>query len=190
MGWNYRAQEMSCALARRQLTRLEGYNANARRNAGYLSAELAKIPGVQPPDIPEDRVSNFHRYCLRLEPEKLETPLRGADFRDRLQAALQAEGVDAVRWVKTPVPLEPLFQTQQGYGKGCPWSCRKLYGATYEYKAEMYPATVYLLDNSLMICSTTYPIIAQPLAVMERYVAAFHKVFANLEQLGALEQVG
>jgi dTDP-4-amino-4,6-dideoxygalactose transaminase len=183
MGWNYRTQEMPCALTRLQLTRLDSYNAVARRNADYLSAELAKLPGVQPPYVPDDRVSNFHRYCLRLEPETLDFPLRGAAFRDRLQAALQAEGVDAVRWQHTPVPLQPLFQTQQGYGKGCPWSCRKLYGATYEYRAEQYPVTMNMLENSLIICSETYPIYAQPLAVLERYVDAFHKVFANLDQL-------
>ena len=190
MGWNYRTQEMTCALTRMQLTRLNEFNAVARRNAEYLTAELANIPGLCPPYMPEDRVSNFHKYCLRLEPEKLDLPISGAVFRDKLQAALLAEGVDAVRWQHSPVPLQPLFQTKQGYGKGCPWSCRKLYGATYEYQAEQFPVTMALLENSLVICSEYYPIYAQPLAVMERYVAAFHKVFANLEQVMRLDVEG
>ena len=59
LGWNYRTQEMPAAFARSQLHRLDGNNENSRKNGEYLSRELAKIKGLEPPHIPEHSVSNF-----------------------------------------------------------------------------------------------------------------------------------
>ena len=59
LGWNYRTQEMPAAFARSQLHRLDGNNENSRKNGEYLSRELAKIKGLEPPYIPEHSVSNF-----------------------------------------------------------------------------------------------------------------------------------
>ena len=187
MGWNYRTQEMPCAFTRSQLKRLDSTNATAQRNAEYLSAELAKIPGLMPPYVPEDRTCIYHKYRLGLEPEKLGLKVRGVAFRDRVQKALQAEGVDAVLWQLTSLPEQPVFQTLEGYGRGCPWSCEKLGGVRYEYRPEDFPVTKHMLENSLVICSETYPIYAQPFEVMERYVEAFHKVFNNIEQVLDIE---
>ncbi len=192
MGWNYRTQEMPCAFTRSQLRRLDDTNATAQRNAEYLSAELAKIPGLAPPYVPEDRTCIYHKYRLGLEPEKLGSKVTGVAFRNKLQKALQAEGVDAVLWQLTSLPEQPVFQILEGYGQGCPWSCEKLGGVKYEYRAEDFPVTKHMLDSSVVICSETYPIYAQPVEVMERYVEAFHKVFGNIEQVleVAADEVG
>lgn len=187
MGWNYRTQEMPCAFTRSQLKRLESTNATAQRNAEYLSAELAKIPGLMPPYVPEDRTCIYHKYRLGLEPKKLGLKVTGVAFRDRVRKALRAEGVDAVLWQLTALPEQPVFQALEGYGRGCPWSCEKLGGVRYEYRPEDFPVTKHMLENSLVICSETYPIFAQPLEVMERYVEAFHKVFNNIEQILDIE---
>ena len=187
MGWNYRTQEMPCAFTRSQLKRLDSTNATVQRNAEYLSAELAKIPGLMLPYVPEDRTCIYHKYRLGLEPEKLGLKVTGVAFRDRVQKALQAEGVDAVLWQLTSLPEQPVFQTLEGYGRGCPWSCEKLGGVRYEYRPEDFPVTKHMLENSLVICSETYPIYAQPFEVMERYVEAFHKVFNNIEQVLDIE---
>ena len=183
MGWNYRTQEMPCAFTRSQFRRLDATNANGQRNAEYLSAELARIPGLVPPYVPADRTCVYHKYRLMLEPEKLGLPVSGVAFRDKLMKALQAEGVDAVLWQLTTVPEQPVFQLLEGYGRGCPWSCEKLNGASYEYRAEAFPVAKHMLENSLVICSELYPIYAQPMVVMERYVEAFHKVFENMDQV-------
>ena len=183
MGWNYRTQEMPCAFTRSQLKRLDSYNATAQRNGQYLSGELAKIPGLVPPYVPEDRTCVYHKYRVRLEPDTLELPITGVTFRDKLQKALQAEGVDAVLWQRTSIPQQPLFQKLEGYGKGCPWTCDKLGGARYTYSPTDCPVTVDMLENSLVICSETFPIYAQPLEVMKRYVEAFHKVFRGIDQI-------
>ena len=62
VGWNYRGHELTAALARSQLRRLERYNATAQRNARLLNAGLADLPGVHPPHVPDDRSCVFYRY--------------------------------------------------------------------------------------------------------------------------------
>ncbi len=181
MGWMYRTQEMTCALTRSQLSRLDKYNENSRRNGDYLTKELSKIKGIKPPVTPPDRTHIYHKYRVRLEPEKLGLDIEPARFRDKLKDALNAEGVDAVLWQTVPIPGQPLFQLKEGYGKGCPWTCP--HARHVEYKAEDYPETVKLLDNSLVICSELHAIFAQKMELMKYYVEAFHKVFENIEQV-------
>ncbi|MEA2329944.1 MAG: perosamine synthetase, partial [Thermoleophilaceae bacterium] len=44
VGWNYRSHELTAALARTGLRRLDDYNEAAQRNAAILSAGLAQLP--------------------------------------------------------------------------------------------------------------------------------------------------
>ena len=46
VAWNYRTQEMSSALARSQLRRLEAVNRTARANGEALTGRLAGIRGI------------------------------------------------------------------------------------------------------------------------------------------------
>ncbi|NPV54916.1 MAG: DegT/DnrJ/EryC1/StrS family aminotransferase [Firmicutes bacterium] len=190
MGWNYRTQEMPCAFTRSQLKRLDSVNENARRNAEYLTSELSKIPGVIPPYVPPDRTSIYHKYRIRLNPAALGLDVPVSEFRAKVQAALQAEGVDAVRWQTSPIPGQPLFQIMEGYGKGCPWTCKFNEGVTYSYDPADYPETVKLIEDSLVICSETYPIYCQTMDLMKRYVEAFYKVFENIDQVLKVEVTG
>jgi len=181
MGWMYRTQEMPAALARSQLKRLDEYNENSRRNGDYLTKELSKIKGIKPPLTPPDRTHIYHKYRIRLEPKELGLNIEPIKFRDKIKEALNAEGVDAVLWQTFPLPANPLFQEQKGYGKGCPWSCP--HARPIKYKAEDYPETMKLCDGSLVICSELYPIFPQKMELMEFYVEAFHKVFNNLDKI-------
>jgi dTDP-4-amino-4,6-dideoxygalactose transaminase len=45
VGWNYRTSELSAAVARAQLRRLEHWNANALANAELLTRRLRELPG-------------------------------------------------------------------------------------------------------------------------------------------------
>lgn len=185
MGWMYRTQEMPCAFARSQLRRLDKYNGIARRNGDYLTRELSKIKGINPPITPKDRTHVYHKYRIRLDPKALGVNTEPIKFRDAVQKALQAEGVDTVLWQTTPIPGQPLFQILEGYGKGCPWKCNNTRKIDFkkEYAPDNYPETVKLLDNSLVICSESHPIFIQRMKLMEYYVEAFHKVFDNIDQV-------
>jgi perosamine synthetase len=186
IGWNYRTQELPAAFARSQLKRLPGYNAIGQRNGRYLTQELAKIPGLVPPYVPPDRTTIYHKYRLRFDPDALGLTMPVLEFRNRLVEALDAEGVEATLWHVTPLTSFPIFQKlDEGYGKGCPWSC-PYYGREIRYHPEEYPEAIRLLETSLVVNTEPYPIYIQDMELMEYYVQAFHKIFDHLEELLSL----
>ena len=183
IGWNYRTQELPAAFARSQLKRLPRYNDIAQRNGQYLSKELCKIKGLIPPYIPPDRTTIYHKYRIRFDPDVLGLTMPAVEFRNRLLQALEAEGVAATIWHVTPMTSFPIFQKlDEGYGKGCPWSC-PFYGKEIKYNPADYPEAIRLLDTSLVINDEPQPIYLQDLELMEYYVQAVRKVFDNLSEL-------
>jgi dTDP-4-amino-4,6-dideoxygalactose transaminase len=183
IGWNYRTQELPAAFARSQLKRLPRYNAIAQRNGQYLSEKLGEIEGLIPPHVPSDRTTIYHKYRLRFDPGSLGLTMPAVEFRDRLLAAVEAEGVEATLWHLEPMTSFPIFQRlHEGYGRGCPWSC-PYYGKQLRYDPSEYPEAKRLLETSLVINSEPYPICIQDIALMEYYGAAFRKVFTHLDVL-------
>jgi len=183
IGWNYRTQELPAAFARSQLRRMPHYNAIGQRNGAYLTQELSRIPGVIPPYVPPDRTSIYHKYRIRFDPKVLGVKGPVTEFRNRLIDALQAEGVECSVWHVTPMTSFPIFQRlDEGYGKGCPWSC-PYYGREIHYNPADYPEALRLMDESLVINTEPYPIFIQDLELMQHYAAATRKVFDHLDTL-------
>jgi len=183
MGWMYRTNEMSAALARSQLKRLDYWNSNAQKNALYLSSRLSALPGITPPIVPEGRTSSFHKYRVRIDGSKMGVTLKPTEVRNKFMAALKAEGVDAVMWQSQPVPGQTLFREKVGFGKGYPWS----QSAPVDYSLAQYPETIRLLDSSFCLFSQSYSIGAQPMALVEAYVDIFEKLWKNLDEVCARE---
>ena len=176
VAWNYRTQELTSAFARSQLRRLAKYNAQARANGEALTRSLRDVPGLEPPYVPADCESIYHKYRIRLRPENLDVPLRGRAFRDVVKMALEAEGVDVATWLEAPLPAHPIFQVREGYGGGYPWTFAH---AGYRYRVEDYPETQSLVDNSLVICAELRPIYCQPRTLIDQYATAIAKVFGD-----------
>jgi perosamine synthetase len=183
IGWNYRTQELPAAFARSQLKRLPHYNAIGQRNGAYLTQELGRIPGVIPPYVPPDRTSIYHKYRIRFDPKALGVRGSVPEFRNRLMDALQAEGVECTVWHVTPMTSFPIFQRlNEGYGKGCPWSC-PYYGREIHYHPADYPEALRLMDESLVINTEPYPIFLQDLELMQHYAEAVRKVLDHVEEI-------
>jgi len=186
MGWMYRTNEMSAALARSQLARLPAFNDVARANAELLSRRLRELPGVTPPEIPSDRVPAFHKYRVQLDATRVGVDAPPIQVRDAVLKALKAEGCEAVLWQTKPVPAQTLFQQQLGFGrrggeKGCPWD----HGRPVSYDLAQYPETTKILARSLCLFSQTCPIAPQPKALVESYADAFAKIWQNLPEVMA-----
>ncbi|MCL6643555.1 MAG: nitroreductase family protein, partial [Dehalococcoidia bacterium] len=77
-------------------------------------------PGLVPPHVPADRTHVYHKYRLRLDPAALGLRVAPAAFRDRLLAALRAEGVEVVLWQTLPLPAHPVFQEFLANGRRIP----------------------------------------------------------------------
>ncbi len=182
IGWNYRHQEMPAALARSQLKRLPEYIATAQANADFLTEHLAKIPGLIPPTVPDDRTSVYYIYRLRFDPDALGVGVEAREFRDLLGRALLAEGADASLWHNLPVTSNPLFRDKNGLGDGFPWT-QPPASRTIEYEPADYPRAARMLDSSICVADAKYPLFVQPRQVMEGYVEAFTKVLADPERL-------
>jgi dTDP-4-amino-4,6-dideoxygalactose transaminase len=176
LGWNYRLSEITAALARAQLLRLDAVSATAKRNAKILGDGLAAVPGLVPPVIPEGRTSSYHKYRVRIDTRAIGFAGSAAELRDRLLLALRAEGVGAVLWHTDPLPSYPAFRRplkpwspQQGLVEPAPWDPGE------------YPIASALLDSSLVLGTETEPIFFQEPEVVHQYVAACSKVMRNLD---------
>ena len=156
-GWMYLPGELTCALARAQLTRLAETTARAQRNGARLTARLSALPGVVPPVVPAGRTHVFHKYRVGLDPAAAGVGLSPRALRERLLTALRAEGVEAVLWQEVPLPAHPLFASR-----------------------EPYRVAASALDGSLIIGSQSYPLFAQPTDVVDAWADGFERAWKSL----------
>jgi dTDP-4-amino-4,6-dideoxygalactose transaminase len=179
VGWMYRTTEMSAALARAQLRKLDRSNEQARRNARRLSAALGQLPGVIPPHVPEDCAESVHKFRVRLDPSALHISEPPKRVRDAMITALRAEGLEVVMWQSQPVPGQRLFREKIGYGGGVPWDRAR----PVDYELSQFPETVRLLDSSLVLFSQSCPIFPQTEELIDIYAETFARVWSHLGEV-------
>jgi dTDP-4-amino-4,6-dideoxygalactose transaminase len=177
IGWNYRTQELTAALARSQLTRLADYNATAHRNAEILTRGLTALPGIVPPHVPENRTSVYHRYRIRIDAKALDYEADPIELRDRMLYALRAEGVAASTWQLLPLPALPAFRR----ANPAPWRPDADEQPLEPWRPDHYPETTRLLNESLVLGPETQPLYVQDGELMALYVEAVQKVLARLD---------
>jgi len=113
LGYNYRMTDVAAAIGGVQLGRLAGLARARANNAAYYDAELAGIPGIATPYVPERTRHAYHQYSILIDPEA--TP-NGAG-RDAVRAFLTERGVGSGVYYPTPLHLHPLF-ARFGYARG------------------------------------------------------------------------
>lgn len=177
IGWNYRIHEITAALARAQLRRLDGYNSNAQRNAEILTAGLSQLPGIEPPYVPEGLTSVFFRYRFRFDPSAFGWEGSDVEFRDRLLYALRAEGIAASTWQLWPLPAQPTFRRDRYYA----WSPKLQEKPLQHWDPESFPQASRLLERSLVLGPDQEPLYVQDESVMELYLEAFTKVLSRID---------
>ncbi len=108
LGYNYRMTEMSAALGRVQISRIEELLSRRNRVASWYSNRLKELDGLTLPQaLPETRLTWFV-YLVRLD----------AHFsRDRIRAHLEAAGIPT-RDYFAPIHLQRFYRKQFGYEPG------------------------------------------------------------------------
>jgi dTDP-4-amino-4,6-dideoxygalactose transaminase len=105
-GWNHRPTEFQAAVLLGQLDQFDRRSEIREANVRYLLEQLAAhVPGLSP--LPEDpRVTRrqYYELILRYDPEMF-----GGVHRDRVCAALAAEGVEIEGLFYHPIHRDPLF---------------------------------------------------------------------------------
>jgi dTDP-4-amino-4,6-dideoxygalactose transaminase len=184
IGSMYRGNEMMAAFARAQLARLPERTAQCQRSAAKLSRALVQLPGVMPPTPAPGRTSVHHKFRVELDPERAGVALEPARFRDVVQRALVAEGLEVVRWQDAPLPAQTVFQRRDA-SHGFPRSSEDGTNLALNYDPARYPRTRALLDGSLVLFSQSCPLIAQPEALIDAYIEAFERVWHHRASLAA-----
>ncbi|MFF7687813.1 DegT/DnrJ/EryC1/StrS family aminotransferase [Streptomyces syringium] len=122
MGLKLRIHPLAAALARAQLTRLDGRLAGRQEIAARMCAALDDVPGIRVPHVPVSARPSWYTLPLRYEP----ADLGGLPLQQFLDA-LRAEGATETDQPGSTCPLgtHPLFQAPgallPGYaGRQCP----------------------------------------------------------------------
>jgi perosamine synthetase len=178
LGWNYRGQELPAAFARAQLQRLDHYNAVADANARRLTAGLSTIPGLILPVVPEGRTSIWYVYRVRVDADRLGYEGDAVDLRDRLIAALLAEGVGASVWQHHPLPAHPVFRRPVQ-----PWQPDIDRLPLARWDPAEFPNATSLCDSSFVLSGFPHPLAVQAPDTMDGYVQAVAKVLDRLDEI-------
>ena len=182
MGWMYRQNDLTAAFARAQWTRLDAYIARQRANAARLAEGLRGVPGLLLPTEPACYEHTYYNYTIRFDMDALGRAADAKAFRDKLLAALRAEGADLGVWQGWPVPGMTVFQARNAYGKGCPWRC---HASTVRYDVAQFP--VAKRHSDWHVGMTTPLRSPNGAELADRVAAAFRKVMANLDQVEAAD---
>jgi perosamine synthetase len=109
LGYNYRLDEMSAALGKIQMSRLDELLARRDQVAGWYGERLAEIPGVEIPQVvPTTTRVSWFVYVVRFAPNL---------DRDRIAVELGQRGVPA-RPYFLPIHLQPYMVERFGYRPG------------------------------------------------------------------------
>jgi dTDP-4-amino-4,6-dideoxygalactose transaminase len=177
MGWNYKSNELTAALGRVQLSRLDEMNKARIDMAEFLTGRLSKLPGLIPPYVPEYAKSVYHYYKIRVDPARLDVKLSPREFRDRIVVALQAEGVKAAIWCARPIYMQPVFQFREGWGKGFPWKSPYV-SRDVKYDSGLCPVAERISNETFNL--SLHP--PNGLDLMEEYAQAFEKVVEHSQE--------
>jgi dTDP-4-amino-4,6-dideoxygalactose transaminase len=105
LGTNWRLTEMQSAIGRAQLRKLPEWTAIRRRNASVLTQGLSGCAALRVTTPPEEMGHSYYKYYVFVRPERLRT---GQD-RDRILAAIHAEGIPCFGGICSEIYLEKAF---------------------------------------------------------------------------------
>ena len=178
-GWMYYNNELSAAFARAQLTKLDGYLERIRQNAAVFAEGLDGVPHIILPTVPEGCEHNWYNYTLRFDMEALGHADAPRAFRDKIVAALNAEGVPFGVWQQFILPDMTVFRAQNAFGKGYPWASP--HSAPVDYARERFPVAQRHCESHACLVMALRP--PHGPEVAELLAKGVRKVMANIDQL-------
>ena len=180
LGWMYRSCELVASFGRAQLTKLDGYLRTQDENAMEFIENVKDIPGLIPPIVPAGHKHIWYNITMHIDAKKLGYKGKDTELRDGILKALAAEGAQCNIWQHYILPAMTVFQAQNAYGKGCPWTCPNAQKVVYNPLD--YPVSQRHCDTHF---GMTMPFRAPNSRKTAKMIAgAFKKVFENLGDLG------
>lgn len=117
VGHNFRLGEIESAIGISQLKKLKGFVEGRQRVAERLTDGLKGLSGLRTPVVKSDCTHAYYVYPMILDADQLGVS------REKIVAALEAEGVTGLAAGYANVHLLPMYQRKIAYGSnGFPWS--------------------------------------------------------------------
>jgi len=175
VGHNFRLGEIESAIGIEQLKKLDRKVHGRQLAAEKLTEGLKSLPGLQVPVIKPGNTHAYYVYPLVLDVKQL------GISRDRIVAALEAEGIEGLANGYANVHLLPMYQKKIAYGSnGFPWSS-ELCKRQVSYDKGICPVAEELHDKSFIAFEMClHELFDQDI---ELIVRAFSKVWVNLDKL-------
>jgi dTDP-4-amino-4,6-dideoxygalactose transaminase len=174
IGHNFRLGEIECAIGIEQLKKLNRFVQSRQLLADRLTEGLKGLRGLRTPVVKPGCTHVYYVYPMVLDIDELGVS------RERIQAALQAEGVAVSKHYQN-IHLLPLYQRKIAYGTmGFPWTsdiCRR----DVDYSKGICPVAEQLNDSTYLgfgMC--VYDLTENDVDLI---VTAFRKVWNSLELL-------
>lgn len=174
IGYNFRLGEIECAIGIEQLKKLKEAVSSRQHLANRLNEGLRCLPGLSIPVVKTDCTHVYYVYPMTVDGKALGVS------RDRLHAALRAEGVPVGSKYQN-LHLLPMYQEKMAYGsKGFPWTS-DIYKGSVSYRKGICPVAERLQDAQYI----GLPMCAYELSDgdVDLVVTSFEKVWANLRSL-------
>jgi len=175
VGHNFRLGEIESAIGIEQLKKLKKLVADRQHSAKRLSAGLKDLEGLRTPVVKPDCSHAYYIY-----PMVLDTAGIGVS-RDRIHAALEAEGLTGLTSGYANVHLLPMYHNQIAYGsKGFPWSsdiCHR----KVNYTKGICPVAEKLHDESFLGIEMCLSKLENE--DVDLIVKAFQKVWNNISKI-------
>jgi dTDP-4-amino-4,6-dideoxygalactose transaminase len=113
--------------------------------ADHLTHQLAGLPGIETPVIPDDGSHSYWKYCLGVDAAEIQggAVALGAKLRERGL-------VCAPRYIQKPAFRCQIFRDQQTFGKSrFPFSMAR--PEALDYSTESFPGTFAALERVLVL---------------------------------------
>ena len=175
IGYNFRLGEIESAITREQLRKLAGKVESRQTAAGRLSEGLKGLVGLVLPKVSPNCTHVYYVFGMRLDGDQLGVT------REKLVAALRAEGVSGLGAGYQNVHRLPMFRYGIAYGKnGFPWTGLANVSGRLP-STNSCPVAEKLHEQEffyLNICAHEYTT-----SETEQVIAAFKKVWSQLPSL-------
>ena len=175
IGFNFRLGEIEAALGMEQLKKLPRLVSARQSVCERLSKGLGQLRGLKAPVVKPDCTHVYYGYPLILD-----TKLIGVS-REKIAAALTAEGVPNVGQGYTNLHLLPMYQRKIAYGNhGFPWVIGDK-TSSVSYAKGICPVAEEFHDWSVLGLAPCMHEFSN--SEIELVIAAFNKVWDNHTQL-------
>lgn len=160
LGYKYRIHPVATTLARHRLRKLDEQNRHIAARVARVTARIAKLPGIEPFRVPPHMKRVHYQFEVRYHDGQTGVP------KTRIIEALLAEGA------RVTDERYPLQHRQEVYQRADFWPALPATSISLPVSESLHDSILQL--PTFATCDE---------AIVDQYIAAFEKVWANLDLL-------